>query len=542
MPIYEYECPSCGHRMEAIQQLGDPALTDCPACAKTDLRRLVSAAGFRLKGSGWYATDFKDKGKPKTAEGDGRDQAQDRRERWRDQAEDRRERWRDQAQDRRARWRDQEAHRRRHTTGGKDQEAGAAEHHERVTDVATRHAAESLGGRRRPRDVARPASTPYHPSPPPSLLLMRTHYCGQIDLACLDQEVTLCGWVHRRRDHGGILFINLRDRAGLVQVVCNPENPAGFAVAERARGEYVLRVRGRIRRRPPGMENPGLPSGEVEVVGDELEILNTADPPPFQVDDCNVEEETRLRYRYIDLRRPQMQDNLRLRARICRVLRRYLDDAGFVEIETPMLTRATPEGARDYLVPSRTHPGRFFALPQSPQLFKQLLMMSGLDRYYQIVRCFRDEDLRADRQPEFTQLDIETTFLDEGGDPRHHGGHVSRALPGGARGHADRPDPAPELRRVYAAFSAPIGPTSGSRSSSWTAPISSHRSNSPCSPGPRTGRVLASRRSAYRGPRRCRARPSTITRPSSPAMGPEDSPTSRSTIGHRGARVSNHRY
>ncbi len=244
---------------------------------------------------------------------------------------------------------------------------------------------------------------------------MRTHYCGQIDLACLDQEVTLCGWVHRRRDHGGILFIDLRDRAGLVQVVCDPENPAGFAVAERARGEYVLRVRGRIRRRPPGMENPGLPSGEVEVVGDELEILNTADPPPFQVDDCNVEEETRLRYRYIDLRRPQMQDNLRLRARICRVLRRYLDDAGFVEIETPMLTRATPEGARDYLVPSRTHPGRFFALPQSPQLFKQLLMMSGLDRYYQIVRCFRDEDLRADRQPEFTQLDIETTFLDEGG-------------------------------------------------------------------------------------------------------------------------------
>jgi aspartyl-tRNA synthetase len=244
---------------------------------------------------------------------------------------------------------------------------------------------------------------------------MRTHYCGQIDLACLEQWVTLCGWVHRRRDHGGILFIDLRDRAGLVQVVFDPEKPAGLAVAERARGEYVLRVRGRVRRRPPGTENPGLPSGEVEVVGEELEILNTADPAPFQVDDANVEEETRLRYRYIDLRRPQMQNNLRLRARVCRVLRRYLDDAGFVEIETPMLTRATPEGARDYLVPSRTHPGRFFALPQSPQLFKQLLMMSGLDRYYQIVRCFRDEDLRADRQPEFTQLDIETTFLDEGG-------------------------------------------------------------------------------------------------------------------------------
>ncbi|MGH8470987.1 MAG: aspartate--tRNA ligase, partial [Gammaproteobacteria bacterium] len=244
---------------------------------------------------------------------------------------------------------------------------------------------------------------------------MRTHYCGQIDLACLEQWVTLCGWVHRRRDHGGILFIDLRDRTGLCQVVCDPETPESFVVAERARGEYVLRVRGRVRRRPPGTENPGLPSGEVEVVGDELEILNTADTPPFQVDDGNVEEETRLRYRYIDLRRPQMQDNLRLRARVCRVLRRSLDDAGFVEIETPMLTRATPEGARDYLVPSRTHPGQFFALPQSPQLFKQLLMMSGLDRYYQIVRCFRDEDLRADRQPEFTQLDIETTFLDEGG-------------------------------------------------------------------------------------------------------------------------------
>jgi aspartyl-tRNA synthetase len=244
---------------------------------------------------------------------------------------------------------------------------------------------------------------------------MRTHYCGQIDLACLEQWVTLCGWVHRRRDHGGILFIDLRDRTGLVQVVFDPDKPASFAVAERARGEYVLRARGRVRRRPPGTENRGLPSGEVEVVGEELEILNTADPAPFQVDDSNVEEETRLRYRYIDLRRPQMQNNLRLRARVCRVLRRYLDDAGFVEIETPMLTRATPEGARDYLVPSRTHPGRFFALPQSPQLFKQLLMMSGLDRYYQIVRCFRDEDLRADRQPEFTQLDIETTFLDEGG-------------------------------------------------------------------------------------------------------------------------------
>ncbi|MGQ0593058.1 MAG: aspartate--tRNA ligase [Gammaproteobacteria bacterium] len=244
---------------------------------------------------------------------------------------------------------------------------------------------------------------------------MRTHYCGQIDLACLEQGVTLCGWVHRRRDHGGILFIDLRDRTGLCQVVFDPESPESLAVAERARGEYVLRVRGRVRRRPPGTENPGLPSGEVEVVGDEIEILNTADTPPFQVDDDNVQEETRLRYRYIDLRRPQMQDNLRLRARVCRVLRRYLDDAGFVEIETPMLTRATPEGARDYLVPSRTHPGQFFALPQSPQLFKQLLMMSGLDRYYQIVRCFRDEDLRADRQPEFTQLDIETTFLDEGG-------------------------------------------------------------------------------------------------------------------------------
>ena len=243
--------------------------------------------------------------------------------------------------------------------------------------------------------------------------MMRSHYCGQINETLLEQTVQLCGWTHRRRDHGGVIFIDLRDRAGLVQVVIDPDTPEAFATAGRVRNEYVLRVHGRVRHRPPGTENPNLASGAVEVLAQELEILNRAEPLPFQLDDEDVSEEVRLRYRYLDLRRPEMQQRLRLRTRIVRVLRRFLDEHGFLDIETPMLTKATPEGARDYLVPSRTHPGSFFALPQSPQLFKQLLMIGGMDRYYQVVRCFRDEDLRADRQPEFTQLDIETSFMDE---------------------------------------------------------------------------------------------------------------------------------
>lgn len=244
---------------------------------------------------------------------------------------------------------------------------------------------------------------------------MRSHYCGAVNESLLDQEVTLCGWVNRRRDHGGVIFIDLRDREGLVQVVFDPDLPEVFSIAERVRSEYVLAVRGRVRRRPQGTENTDLATGAVEVLGRELTVLNEAETPPFQLDEDDVNEETRLRYRYVDLRRPAMQTRLQMRARISRTLRRFLEDNGFLDIETPMLTRATPEGARDYIVPSRTHPGSFFALPQSPQLFKQLLMMGGMDRYYQIVRCFRDEDLRADRQPEFTQLDIETSFMDEEG-------------------------------------------------------------------------------------------------------------------------------
>ena len=242
---------------------------------------------------------------------------------------------------------------------------------------------------------------------------MRSHYCGQVTDTLLDQDVTLCGWAHRRRDHGGVIFIDLRDREGLVQVVIDPDVPDAFAHAERVRNEYVLRVTGRVRRRPAGTENANLATGAVEVLAREVEILNRAEPLPFQLDDDDTSEEVRLRYRYLDLRRPLMQDRLRLRTRVISTLRGFLEQHGFMDIETPMLTKATPEGARDYLVPSRTHPGNFFALPQSPQLFKQLLMMAGFDRYYQVVRCFRDEDLRADRQPEFTQLDIETSFLDE---------------------------------------------------------------------------------------------------------------------------------
>ena len=242
---------------------------------------------------------------------------------------------------------------------------------------------------------------------------MRTHYCGELSAALVDRVVTLCGWAHRRRDHGGVIFIDLRDREGLAQVVCDPDRAGAFAAAERVRSEYVLRVTGKVRRRPEGTINADLRSGEIEVLAHELEILNPAAPPPFQLDDDNLSEMTRLTHRVIDLRREPMQRNMRLRYRVAMSVRAYLDAHGFIDIETPTLTRSTPEGARDYLVPSRVHPGEFFALPQSPQLFKQLLMVAGFDRYYQIVKCFRDEDLRADRQPEFTQIDIETSFLDE---------------------------------------------------------------------------------------------------------------------------------
>jgi aspartyl-tRNA synthetase len=243
---------------------------------------------------------------------------------------------------------------------------------------------------------------------------MRTHYCGQVDEKLLGQEVTVAGWVHRRRDHGGVIFVDLRDREGLLQIVFDPDAKAVFAEAERLRNEFVVRVKGRVRERPPGTVNANLASGRVELLAREIELLNRSEPLPFQLDE-QVGEEVRLRYRYLDLRREVMRDRLQLRHRLTRSMRGYLDAHGFVDLETPMLTKATPEGARDYLVPSRTHPGKFFALPQSPQIFKQLLMIAGFDRYYQIVRCFRDEDLRADRQPEFTQLDVETSFLGQDG-------------------------------------------------------------------------------------------------------------------------------
>lgn len=244
---------------------------------------------------------------------------------------------------------------------------------------------------------------------------MRSHYCGQVTADLLNQEVKLAGWVHRRRDHGGVIFVDLRDREGIVQVVVAPEQKEAFAKAEILRSEFVVQVKGNVRRRPDGTVNSNLRTGEIEVSATELTILNRSEPLPFPIDDefHDVGEEARLRYRYLDIRRPEMLERLKMRAKIAKHLRQYLDAQGFIDVETPFLTRATPEGARDYLVPSRTKPGSFFALPQSPQQFKQLLMMSGIDRYYQIVKCFRDEDLRADRQPEFTQLDIETSFLNE---------------------------------------------------------------------------------------------------------------------------------
>ncbi|MDK2776338.1 MAG: aspartate--tRNA ligase [Pseudomonadota bacterium] len=243
---------------------------------------------------------------------------------------------------------------------------------------------------------------------------MRTHYCGDINETLIDQTVTFCGWVHRRRDHGGVIFLDVRDREGLVQVVFDPDTVEAFNTADSVRSEFVVQISGRVRGRPEGTTNPNMKTGMIEVLGKEINILNKAATPPFPLDGySDVGEDVRLKYRYMDMRRPEMQDKLRFRSKVTSAVRNYLDDNGFLDIETPILTRATPEGARDYLVPSRTHEGSFFALPQSPQLFKQLLMVSGFDRYYQIAKCFRDEDLRADRQPEFTQIDIEASFIDE---------------------------------------------------------------------------------------------------------------------------------
>lgn len=243
--------------------------------------------------------------------------------------------------------------------------------------------------------------------------MMRTHYCGHLNRELIGQTVTLCGWAHRRRDHGGVIFIDLRDREGMAQIVIDPDTKEAFAVAESVRNEFVLKIVCKVRARPEGTVNPNIPTGEVEMLASDIEILNPSLTPPFMLDDENLTETVRLQHRYIDLRRPAMQKNLMLRYKVAKNLRDYLDENGFIEVETPMLTRSTPEGARDYLVPSRVHAGQFFALPQSPQLFKQLLMVSGFDRYFQITKCFRDEDLRADRQPEFTQVDIETSFLEE---------------------------------------------------------------------------------------------------------------------------------
>ena len=243
---------------------------------------------------------------------------------------------------------------------------------------------------------------------------MRSNYCGELDESFEGKDVILCGWVHRRRDHGGVIFLDVRDREGITQVVYDPDTVESFAIAEGVRNEFVIQVKGRVRLRPDGTINPDMATGKIEVLGKELVVLNAAETPPIQLDEHgSVGEEIRLRYRYIDLRRPEMIERLRFRSKVTNTVRNFLDDHGFLDIETPLLTKATPEGARDYLVPSRTHPGSFFALPQSPQLFKQILMAAGMDRYYQIAKCFRDEDLRADRQPEFTQIDVETSFMDE---------------------------------------------------------------------------------------------------------------------------------
>jgi len=243
---------------------------------------------------------------------------------------------------------------------------------------------------------------------------MRSHYCGLVNEEHIGQEVVICGWVHRRRDHGGVIFLDMRDREGVAQLVFDPDTVESFASAERVRSEYVLQIKGIVRARPEGTVNEDMATGKIEILGKELTILNAAETPPFPLDNyVEVGEEVRLKYRFMDLRRPEMLNKLMFRSKVTNYIRNFLDQKGFMDVETPILTRATPEGARDYLVPSRTHAGKFFALPQSPQLFKQLLMVSGVDRYYQIAKCFRDEDLRADRQPEFTQIDVECSFMEE---------------------------------------------------------------------------------------------------------------------------------
>ncbi|MBR5556225.1 MAG: aspartate--tRNA ligase, partial [Acinetobacter sp.] len=245
--------------------------------------------------------------------------------------------------------------------------------------------------------------------------MMRTHYCGTLTETQIDQTVTLCGWVHRRRDHGGVIFLDMRDRDGLVQVVIDPDTPEAFSTADKVRSEFVLKITGRVRRRYEGTENANMVSGQIEVLAKDIEVLAASETPPFPLNDenTNISEEVRLKYRFLDIRRPEMLDRLRFRSKLTNLIRNYFEDNGFLDVETPILTRATPEGARDYLVPSRVSNGSFYALPQSPQLFKQLLMVGGIDRYYQIAKCFRDEDLRADRQPEFTQIDVETSFMSD---------------------------------------------------------------------------------------------------------------------------------
>ena len=282
------------------------------------------------------------------------------------------------------------------------------------TEVERKQSEHKRALARLPAPTVRKTSTEFRITRSETTTMMRSHYCGQLNESLDGQEITLCGWVHRRRDHGGVIFLDIRDRDGLAQVVFDPDRAESFAAADRVRSEYVVKITGKVRLRPAGAGNTNMASGMIEVLGYELEVLNEAETPPFPLNEfSDVGEETRLRYRFIDLRRPEMLEKLRLRSRMTTSIRRYLDENGFLDVETPILTRATPEGARDYLVPSRTHAGSFFALPQSPQLFKQLLMVAGFDRYYQIAKCFRDEDLRADRQPEFTQIDIETSFLDE---------------------------------------------------------------------------------------------------------------------------------